>query len=73
MSLGTASELQVTFGERVAARRLELGLTQVTLAKKLGIHQPDLCDIEKGRHAPTLETVEKIAKALDISPGDLLE
>ncbi len=67
-----ASELQVTFGEAVRARRLALGWTQAELARRLKVHQSDLCDLEKGRHAPTLETVEKIAGVLGISAKRLL-
>ena len=67
MSIEMVSNLQVTFGERVKQRRHELGWTQAELANRLGIHQPDLCDLEKGRHAPTLETVEKFAKVLGVS------
>lgn len=67
-----ASELQTIFGQRVAERRRALGLTQAALAKKLGMKQPALCDIEKGRHAPTLETVESVALALEIPPAALV-
>jgi transcriptional regulator with XRE-family HTH domain len=67
-----ASELQIVFGQRVRAERERVGLTQAELAKKLDIHQSDLCDIEKGRHSPKLETVEKIAKALEIPAVALL-
>lgn len=72
MATDMASNLQTTFGERVCSRRKVLGLTQAELAERIGIHQPDLCDLEKGRHAPSLATVEKIAKALDISAASLL-
>ena len=68
-----ASELQVTFGERVRARREKLGWSQVTLAEKLDMHQPDVCDLEKGRHAPTLETVERVAKVLGVSAKSLID
>lgn len=68
-----SSQLQVTFGDCVRDRRLALGITQAELAEKLKMHAPDVCDLEKGRHAPTLETVEKIAKALRVSPASLLE
>ena len=66
------STLQVTFGERVRQRRIALGWTQAELAARLDMHQPDLCDLEKGRHAPTLETVEKLAAALDVTPDTLV-
>lgn len=67
-----ASELQVSFGESVRERRAKLKLTQIELAGLLKIQQSTLSDIEKGRHAPTLETVEKIAKALKTTAKALL-
>ena len=67
------SDLQVTFGERVRSRREKLGWSQAKLAAELEMHQPDVCDLEKGRHAPTLETVEKIAKALGVKAKSLLD
>lgn len=67
-----ASELQVTFGENVRTRRLALKLTQIDLAKLLKIQQGAVSDIENGQHAPTLETVEKIAKALKTTAKALL-
>lgn len=72
MSIGMASELQVTFGENVRTRRLALKLTQIDLAKLLKIQQGAVSDIENGQHAPTLETVEKIAKALKTTAKALL-
>ena len=73
MSIDVASELQRTFGERVCARRKRLGWSQAILAEKLEMHQPDVCDLEKGRHAPTLETVEKVAGILGVPAKSLLD
>lgn len=67
------SDLQVSFGDRVRQFRVDLGWTQGELAKKVDMHQPDLCDLEKGRHAPTLDTVDRVAKALGVSPDKLLK
>lgn len=64
--------LQHTFGERVKAARLKRGWTQAELSERLDWHQPVLCDLEKGRHAATLETVQKIANALGVQPSDLM-
>ena len=66
------SSLKETFGERVRARRKELGMTQADLAKATGIHQPDICVLESGEHAPNLDTVERVAKALKIDHKILL-
>ncbi len=49
---------------------LELGekITQQKLAKKLGISRSYLGDIESGRTIPNDEIIDKIAKALNVSP-----
>ena len=65
--------LQVTFGERVRAHRIALGWSQAKLAAKLKRHQPDICDLENGRHAPKLDTVQEIARVLKVPARALLE
>lgn len=72
MSTAMASELQLSFGENVRRRRLELEWTQAELAKKTGFSQCRISEIENGRHAPTLETVEKIAEVFGVAPKKLL-
>lgn len=67
-----ATELQVTFGERVRERRNELNWTQKQLARKLDMSQGYLSEIETGLRAPTLDTVERIAKALKSTADSLL-
>ncbi len=66
------SPLHRAFIENVKARRLELDLTQEQVAKKLKIAQSSYAEIEGGRRTPTLESVEKVAKALKIEPLALL-
>lgn len=66
------SEIQKIFGAKVREEREKRNITQAELAKKLGIHQPDLCDIEKGRHAVTIVTIERLAAAFSLPPGALL-
>ena len=72
MSTGMATRLQDTFGERVRARRLILEWTQAELSEKTGIGQKEISEIELGQHSPTLKTVEKLAKALEIDASKLL-
>src|SRR4051794_19446966 len=57
---------QRTFGlgERIAALREELGLTQEQVAERSGVRQSDISRIERGRANPTQATLEKIATAL---------
>jgi len=66
------ANLKKTFGERVRETRAAKNLSQAELAEKAKMHQSDLCDIEKGRHAPTLVTVDRLATALDVPPALLI-
>lgn len=49
----------------------ERNMTQSELAKKAGIPQPSLSRILSGKHTTQIETIEKIAAALNTSVGDL--
>lgn len=51
--------------------RKEKGLTQMELAEKGGLRQPQISRLEAGVHSPSLKTLEKIANALGIAVGDL--
>jgi transcriptional regulator with XRE-family HTH domain len=52
-------------GERIAARREQLHLTQEQVAQRAGIRQSEISRIERGKANPTQSTLEKVAAALD--------
>lgn len=54
------------FHEELQIARKEKGLTQVALAEKVGISVNSVRLYESGKITPTLETLKKIALALDI-------
>lgn len=56
-----------TIGKRVRARRLELGLTQVQLARKAGMKQGTISDLERGRNDSTMELIG-LSGALNCRP-----
>lgn len=59
-------------GERIKQRRIELGLSQDELAKKVGYKsRSSINKIELSRDLP-LRKVELMAKALDATPGYLM-
>ncbi|WKZ26086.1 MAG: helix-turn-helix transcriptional regulator [bacterium] len=58
------AKLPKVLGKRVQKRRKELGLTQEDVGYKVGISRAYMGYIEQGRNAPSLEILEKIAKAL---------
>ncbi len=55
-----------SYGERLRQRRLELGLTQVKLAKLLGVSEMSVVGWEKGWHVPSVAYRMKIRKVLGI-------
>jgi transcriptional regulator with XRE-family HTH domain len=52
--------------EAVVVNRTRNGMTQTALARAIGVRQPVIARIESGEHVPTIETLIKIANALDI-------
>jgi transcriptional regulator with XRE-family HTH domain len=61
------------FGERIRQIREEKGLQQEEAARRIGIHKNALYRYEKGMVEPKVSMVPKIARALDVDPGDLFE
>ncbi|QTI67477.1 helix-turn-helix domain-containing protein [Gordonia polyisoprenivorans] len=61
------------FGERVRARRHELGWSQEVAADHIGIHWTHLGQVERGQRSSRIENVLKIAAGLDTTPGRLLD
>jgi len=50
---------------KVLAYRTEHALSQRGLAKQLGMTQPQLARLEAGEHNPTIDTLARLAQALD--------
>jgi len=59
-------------GQRIRQAREQKGYTVQELAERTGIKRPNLSRLEHGRHQPSLETLEKIAEALNIPIFELL-
>ncbi|MFZ1932327.1 MAG: helix-turn-helix transcriptional regulator [Thermoguttaceae bacterium] len=59
-----AEALQVSIARSIVRGRRKAGLTQVELARLAGIRTETLNRIEKGKHAPSISTIEKIERAL---------
>jgi transcriptional regulator with XRE-family HTH domain len=58
---------------KLKALRERRGLTQEQLSEKSGVSRTYLARLETGRQDPTLSTLEKLAKALGVKVGRLLE
>src|SRR5207249_1015063 len=59
-------------GQRLRARRSELDLTLMTVATDAGLSVPYVANLEKGRGNPTLDVIVGLARALGVSPAELL-
>ena len=54
----------LTFGEALSSYRLGEELSQVELAKRIGISAQSLCDIENGRKIPSPKRAARIAAVI---------
>lgn len=53
--------------------RAARGMTQEALAQKAGIARVRIARLESGNHDPTPSTVQRLAKALKVTVGKLVE
>ena len=60
-----------TIGNNLKAARLEKGLTQNDMAKKMGILQPAYARYESGKVQLNYEQIQELCNFLDITPNDL--
>jgi transcriptional regulator with XRE-family HTH domain len=64
MSYQVDNELHRVFINVIRERRKSLDLTQKDVAKILRVDQSTYAGIEAGRASPSLDTIERVAKAL---------
>ena len=60
-------------GANIKKIRVSAGLTQLQLAKKVGVSKPMICQIERGTKIPTVILAKEIADALNVNINELLE
>lgn len=56
----------MTVGEKIRAARKAVGLTQKQLGERLGISYVNISQLEGGQRIPSLDTLQKIADALQV-------
>ncbi len=63
-----------TIAKNIRHKRRELGLSQDKLSKLAEVAYNTIVKIESGENPnPTIKTLQKIAKALDVSVDDLIK
>lgn len=63
----------MTMGEKIATQRRTLKLTQQQLAERMGVSYQAVSSWERGEYLPETEKLPMLAKALEISPAQLLQ
>jgi transcriptional regulator with XRE-family HTH domain len=64
---------QALFGKRIRSIRDAASLSRELVAEKADINVNYLGEIERGEKWPSLEVIEHLAKALNVSPPTLFE
>jgi transcriptional regulator with XRE-family HTH domain len=64
-------DVRIRFGKAVRQRWHKLGVSQEAFADMCGLDRTYVGGIERGERNPAVVNVEKIAKALKISIGEL--
>ncbi len=67
------SDIAKIIGQRIRNYRTQKGLSQEQLAELAGCHSTYIGQLERGEKNATLESVEKIASAMDISLSELFD
>ena len=67
------SDIAKIIGQRIRKYRTQKGLSQEKLAELAGCHPTYIGQLERGEKNATLESVEKIASAMDISLSELFD
>ncbi len=60
-------------GENLKKLRIKKDISQIELARILGVDRSFVSNIENGKNNPTLSTITSLAKALDVSTNELLK
>jgi len=66
-------ELTRCFGENILIARRRADLSQEELGFLASLHRTEIGQLERGIRLPRIDTVVKLAGALNVPPGDLLK
>ncbi len=71
MTLVQNLDVKKPFGAAVKAWRSRLRISQEELAGRAGLHRTYVCDIERGARNLSLKSIDRLARALEISTATL--
>jgi len=65
--------IEKLFGLALQQLRKEKNLSQEELGFESGYHRTYISLLERGKKSPSLKTIFKLAKALGVTPSDIIE
>ena len=68
-----AIDLKTLLGMAIKTQRASLGISQEELAHRAGLHRTYVSDLERGVRNPSIDSIEKLARALELSVSKLFE
>jgi transcriptional regulator with XRE-family HTH domain len=73
MNIGDSQTLRQIVAKNIRRERLRANLSQESLAHKAEIHRTYIGAVERGEKNISIDSLEKIAAALQINPSELME
>lgn len=67
------NNIRIIFSQNLKYYRISKNLSQSELAEQINLTDKYISDLERAKFSPSLETIEKVADALDIEPYLLLK
>jgi CheY-like chemotaxis protein/DNA-binding XRE family transcriptional regulator len=65
--------LKILLGVAIKTQRNSLDISQEELAYRAGLHRTYISDLERGVRNPSVDSIGKLARALEVSVSDLFE
>jgi transcriptional regulator with XRE-family HTH domain len=69
----STTDLKTLLGTAIKTQRAWLGISQEELAHRAGLHRTYVSDLERGARNPSIDSIEKLARALELSVSKLFE
>ncbi|HEX7279694.1 MAG TPA: helix-turn-helix transcriptional regulator [Solirubrobacterales bacterium] len=66
-------DIAAQFGDNLARQRKLADLSQDDVSVRASLHRTEVSQLERGLRVPRIDTVAKLAGALEVDPGELFE
>jgi CheY-like chemotaxis protein/DNA-binding XRE family transcriptional regulator len=67
LAVNAQMDVKKQFGTSIRSWRNRLGISQEELAGRAGLHRTYVCDVERGARNVSLESIQKLARALELT------